>query len=458
MNKTEFKTLMTRHLLGIADEEEESILNQMLHSDGELSDIGAKFCARKDFSDKYEQYGNIDSKIAFEKFQKVVNQGTIVDKKLVNSRWWNTSAVSRIAAAVIPLVLLVGGIYYYYQNRVDEAVLAEAEVPSASIPPSPENPLIQSEKEDKLISGFTPQGESKTVKTSRSGSRLIALEDGTRIHLNACSSVTYPEHFLADTREVILEGEGYFEIAKDAERPFIVHVAEAEVKQYGTKFNINAYDEKNIKVTLAQGSIGVTDKSCSEKKITPNHSALITASGIKTFADNVELATEWMRGVHHFNNEKVSALSAYLQRMYVQNVTLTPDAGVSLSGVISNSDAVSDIADAINCVIDDMPIESDRNVVDVQNRRVTMSLKGVDGSVFLEELHKQTGISFVYDAKMIAQMTNIVVRAKNESIGTVLHRVFTNSKFQYHLSGNVLTIKYNVYAQTTPPVLPATRN
>lgn len=462
MTTTEFKTLMTRHLLGIADEDEEKVLQELLNSDSELGRIGAEFCSMKDFKSKYDSYKKIDEKLAFEKFRKVVNQETIVDKKLKRtSRWWNKATV-RVAAALIPLFLLTTAIYYFYNKQNEAQVIAETEAPYTSVAPSVDNPLLRSEEEDNLFYGFEQDEDIsdklKTINTPRAGSKVIALEDGTRIHLNSCSSVSYPEHFAGNTREVVLKGEAYFEIAKNAEKPFIVHTATADVKQYGTQFNINAYDEANIKVTLVKGSIGVTAKGKAEKRLTPNQSALITRTGVNTFADDVTLVTEWMHGTHHFENESSAALYTTLQRMYAQNTSLTDETGMKLSGCINREDELTDVSDAINTITDEMPIESDRNPSDIQKRRVTLSMTNGDGRTFLDLLHKQTGISYIFNSQEIAYLGNIVIKAKNEPIEIVLKKVFTNTKFQYRFRGNVLTIKYNEYAQTTPPVLPAKKS
>ena len=461
MTTTEFKTLMSRHLLGIADADEEKQLQEVLQSDSEKQNIASEFCKLKDFSDKFGQYKQIDSKIAFDKFTEVVNQETFVDKKLVStSRWWR-GTVAVVAAVLIPLIVFTTVIYFFYTKADSAAQLADTEAPYTSIPPSRENPLLRSEEETMTFFGFDKDEEEvpalRTISTTRANYRDFTLDDGTHIHLNACSSVTYPEHFADDSREVELNGEGYFEVAKDAHRPFIVHVAGYDVKQYGTEYNINAYDSHNVTVTLVNGSIGISARGGKEQRLTPDHSAQLTPSGINIFADDVMLATEWMHGTHHFERQSVRQLTTLLQRMYPQGCNLTDETGTLVTGVFNREDDLSDIVDAINNITSATPICSDEGAKDQQTRRVTMSLKGVNARTFLDILHKKTGVSYVFNADEINLMDNIYIKVQNEPLENTLNRVFANSKFQYHLRGNVLTIKYNSSAPTTPPVSPSKR-
>jgi len=96
---------------------------------------------------------------------------------------------------------------------------------------------------------------------------VITLSDGSRIWLNSGSSLKYPEHFTRNTREVYLNGEGYFEVDADKKTPFIVHTGIINVKATGTKFNINASGlDKNTSITLVSGKVTVC------KNIDPNRS------------------------------------------------------------------------------------------------------------------------------------------------------------------------------------------
>src|SRR5690606_38970298 len=83
---------------------------------------------------------------------------------------------------------------------------------------------------------------SLQLTTPNGGQYQINLSDGTLVLLNAASTLTYPAEFGENTREVILDGEAYFEVTKDPEKPFIVRTAKQRIEVLGTSFNINAYN------------------------------------------------------------------------------------------------------------------------------------------------------------------------------------------------------------------------
>lgn len=96
-----------------------------------------------------------------------------------------------------------------------------------------------------------------TMTTPRGGQYQLVLPDGTKVWLNAASSLTYPAAFAGNKREVAVTGEAYFEVKKDSKKPFFVNIAgQAVVEVTGTSFNINAYnDEPDINTTLLEGSV-----------------------------------------------------------------------------------------------------------------------------------------------------------------------------------------------------------
>lgn len=87
----------------------------------------------------------------------------------------------------------------------------------------------------------------------------ITLRDGSKVHLNVSSKLSFPDPFGSDERKVSLEGEAFFEIAHDASRPFVVEVNEVETKVLGTSFNVNAYRDDKVEIAVASGSVGVRE-------------------------------------------------------------------------------------------------------------------------------------------------------------------------------------------------------
>ena len=112
------------------------------------------------------------------------------------------------------------------------------------------------------------------VIVPRAGEYSLTLSDGTRVWLNSDSEIRYPVAFGKDRRTVFLSGEAYFEVEKDAERPFYVVLDGMEVKVYGTSFNVNTHYQGKILTTLVEGKVGIRVKSTgAESILQPNQMA-----------------------------------------------------------------------------------------------------------------------------------------------------------------------------------------
>lgn len=125
----------------------------------------------------------------------------------------------------------------------------------------------------------------------------VTLSDGTEITLNANSKLRYPTTFKGETRNVQLEGEAYFKVSK-AVKPFIVTVNGAEIKVYGTEFNINSHMDNHVYTTLISGSVGVTPKSGQEVMMKPNQLSIVNLSKSSCNVSDVSVSqyVSWMNG------------------------------------------------------------------------------------------------------------------------------------------------------------------
>jgi transmembrane sensor len=157
------------------------------------------------------------------------------------------------------------------------------------------------------------------------GSRTVVhLSDGSEIHLNFGSKLKYPQKFVGNTREVILTGEGYFNVAHDPEKPFIVKTENLNIKALGTKFNVLAYPgEEIISTTLVEGKV-VIEKTTSGGKdkligamVPGQHvSYNINTGKITSEKGNVEKYIAWKDGKLVFENESVVQVAERLSRMF----------------------------------------------------------------------------------------------------------------------------------------------
>ncbi|MEN8117952.1 MAG: FecR domain-containing protein [Bacteroidota bacterium] len=157
------------------------------------------------------------------------------------------------------------------------------------------------------------------------GSRtVVQLSDGSEVHLNNGSRIKYPQFFSGDTREVTLTGEGYFSVAHNLERPFIVKTGALNVKALGTKFNVMAYaDDDIIATTLVEGKVvlgKITPDGATEPvgAMEPNqHVNYNTETGIICSSKgNIEKYIAWIDGKLVFEDTPIIEVAERLGRMY----------------------------------------------------------------------------------------------------------------------------------------------
>lgn len=152
-----------------------------------------------------------------------------------------------------------------------------------------------------------------TLSTPRGGQFQIILPDGTKVWLNAASSLRYPTAFTGGERKVEITGEAYFEVAKNAAMPFRVKISkEATVEVLGTHFNINAYaDEAAVRTTLLEGKIKVMDVV-----LNPGEQAQIT-TGIQINRHvDTSAVMAWRYGLFNFEGQNLKEVMRQLSRWY----------------------------------------------------------------------------------------------------------------------------------------------
>ncbi len=158
-----------------------------------------------------------------------------------------------------------------------------------------------------------------TMSTPAGGIYQLILPDGSKVWLNSTSSIRYPTEFADKVRLVEITGEAYFEIAKNADKPFIVKVNNlAEVKVTGTHFNVNAYDDEAvIKTTLLEGSVNISQGDNSSALV-PGQQAQINKKGLikRIDAADLEEAVAWKNGNFLFNSAGLSTVLRQAARWY----------------------------------------------------------------------------------------------------------------------------------------------
>lgn len=157
-----------------------------------------------------------------------------------------------------------------------------------------------------------------TVKTPKGGHYHVALEDGTKIHLNAESSLRFPIRFTHERREVELQGEGLFQVAADAERPFLVKTPFQTIRVLGTTFNIHAYPDLNkMKTTLVEGAVEVLQKD-RIMALKPGEAAVSRRGQPEVHIKNADIDKDlaWHNDYFLFDNEDIVSIMDRVARWY----------------------------------------------------------------------------------------------------------------------------------------------
>jgi ferric-dicitrate binding protein FerR (iron transport regulator) len=158
-----------------------------------------------------------------------------------------------------------------------------------------------------------------TISTPRGGQYQITLPDGTKVWLNAASSIKFPTVFSGSTREVEMTGEAYMEIARNSKQPFRVKANGTEIQVLGTSFNINAYsDEEAVKTTLVDGSVRVL-KDGKSAILKPSEQAIagnLDNSPIQKITVQTDDILAWKNGYFQFDNASVLAVMRQIGRWY----------------------------------------------------------------------------------------------------------------------------------------------
>jgi transmembrane sensor len=178
------------------------------------------------------------------------------------------------------------------------------------------DPSAGSNKEDIMRRGRGGSGYN-TMSTPRGGQYQLTLSDGTKVYLNAASSITYPTVFNNKTREVSITGEAYFEIKTIKEKPFTIHTEKELITVLGTSFNINSYkDEPLSKTSLIEGSIKIKPaftKALTDEVIIKPGQAYQEGKIIET---NIEKDIAWKNGYFNFDGADLPTVMRQLSRWY----------------------------------------------------------------------------------------------------------------------------------------------
>jgi transmembrane sensor len=169
-----------------------------------------------------------------------------------------------------------------------------------------------------------------TATTPRGGQYQLILSDGTKVWLNAASSIKFPVAFSGSERHVELTGEAYFEVAKNKKMPFSIAVKGSSIEVLGTHFNVAAYDDdKHMVTTLLAGSVKLK-KGNAEALLQPGQKAVLAdgQTAYEVSEANTDEAVAWKNGYFVFDNENIQSIMKKISRWY--------DVDVSYNGAVTD--------------------------------------------------------------------------------------------------------------------------
>jgi len=167
--------------------------------------------------------------------------------------------------------------------------------------------------------GNVGQQALNTISTPKGGQYQVSLPDGTRVWLNAASSLKFPVQFSRKERRVLLNGEAYFEVAKDKLHPFVVETAKQAVEVLGTHFNISGYASDELtRTTLLEGSVHVLDLKRNSAALTlkPGQQSEMISGRWKVSEVNAEEAVAWKNGTFLFTGQSLEEIMKQVERWY----------------------------------------------------------------------------------------------------------------------------------------------
>ncbi|MCZ4222525.1 FecR family protein [Pedobacter rhodius] len=185
-----------------------------------------------------------------------------------------------------------------------------------------------------------------TIETPRGGTYMVILPDGSKVWLNAASSLRYPTVFEKNKqRKVQLNGEAYFEVTHNKLSPFLVETNRQTVEVLGTHFNVNTYtDEQAVRTTLLEGSVKVNAGS-SHLLIKPGEQSVLTGNKLTAMPVDVEDIVAWKNGLFQFSDENLESVMRKISRWYDVDIEYADEhiKQIPLTGIITHFTNISKV-------------------------------------------------------------------------------------------------------------------
>ncbi|MEO6720393.1 MAG: FecR domain-containing protein [Ferruginibacter sp.] len=301
MNNNDFLLLVCKKLAGEATDAELKELDSLLSSD---ADLALQYKLQQQF---WEQHDTPNQQVVEDGLQKLLQRLDLPTANVVNiepviKRSFFSKYRFGIAAAAAVAAIVLIAVFSTQRSKQN----------SSSID----------------LASLEKKQNSKGIKST------IQLADGSKVWLNADSKIQYPEAFEGNTREVYLNGEAFFEVARNPQKPFIIHLANGTVRVLGTSFNIRAYDnERVVETSVTTGKVAFIPKYKNDQKkadtvfLTPNNKAryLFNAEKIDVLPTLAINDKAWTEGKMIFKAMRLQDIATELERNFGKKVLFLDD-------------------------------------------------------------------------------------------------------------------------------------
>lgn len=326
---------IARVISGEATEFERKAVNEWLVASEGNKRLFEQLQDEKQLARKVDIYRSIDKQAAFKEFLRE-------KERIERARKRRRMEKMLRYAAILILPLIVGGVYLLNRSLFSEKNTPLAEViaygetkavlrlsDGSAIELSKEN-MVLSEQNGTMISSKDSGGLVYHNNTGKQGNKVIyntlevppngefsmQLADGSKVWLGACSKLKYPVAFNGGTREIYLEGEAFFDVAKDPDKPFIVKTKDFSVRALGTSFNVMSYlDEEFSHATLKTGKVEVMTRG-QKLILEPGEQAYCKDNQSIVRKVDVDVYIAWMGNTFKFDKENMDVILRKIARWY----------------------------------------------------------------------------------------------------------------------------------------------
>ena len=341
--------LMRKVLLGEADEVEQKDLEKRLAECPDLRNVYEQLQSGETLKVAFGEYQKYSSKKAYQSFLQSIGQ---MEWKTLIQPGTQQAQLTLSDGSVIDVhrkevSVVVDGVQVKYKKGVLSY-----------------QPTVTTQHEEKNIE--EQSGKSNELVIPRGGENTVILADGTTVHLNAGSKLTYPVRFAGKRRIVRLEGEAYFDVAGDENHPFVVQTHLGEITVLGTEFNVNAYADTPVcYTTLVHGKVKFSTLNAETVTLSPGEQAVVFANSSTKRKVDLEEYVGWVDGMYIFNDRPLGDIMKTFERWYdIQVYYETPNLrDITYSGNLKRYGTINSFLDALELTGDLTYKISGRNIL-----------------------------------------------------------------------------------------------